>query len=1199
MPEPQPSLITAVQTASMAGWLGRLASTSRLRGAHLARSGAVLRTWWTVPGAEMRALVRGSRLYQLTLSLAPEGIVSVTCSCPFGWGCKHAAALLLSVLDGSEVDGDDSDLVRPPFLAVVPAAPPAAPTGLAEEIRGIIGKPLGKGDTAIVGRIAELFASGEATITERALFALAGYAWYTHSFTDAPVTLWSAQHPPASGLEAWLYVAHALRARKRLPNSALFNKVPWAQVDALVAPWLREQEIARWKQRLVDISRGATSQRSPRFRLRLVRAGAALEVQSVEAGPFAEPKKLLFRQQMQAANSAAYRPPDPHLDENAIRFLLLVHSTNARLSMPLSDASLPRLLDRLLRLPGFEESVVNADGQPLRRSPLALRWQWTGPHSPAGSDPLESGDYEFGLRLPDGSEPQPALLVLPGDPSLYVTSECVHAFGGGGLVAPGSSATRVSVPVAALESNEGVSALDRLGLPAPGRLADRLVTVTAGVTVRARLWRQTDSPTDQFQLQARASFGPHFPPEQWDGETWIPAGQPMTPPSPGPGDPVIRLDRSPQKAALGWLNAIGPQTKFGGAWSQELWLERRLPPVALRQFPEEFLAWLERRPEGLTVELDPELASLRDGQVSGFVGLEAEESGLDWFDLRVVLKVSDLQLNKTEIAALLAAPGRWVRLPGKGWRKLEFQLTEDEQKQLADLGLGTTDLAGGEPQRLHVLQLAGAGASRLLPEAQIAEVKRRAAELKTEVRPQQPGTITAELRPYQRDGFHFLAYLSTNRFGGILADDMGLGKTLQALTWLAWLRAQGHLKAPVLVVCPKSVQDNWRAEAARFYPTLPVRVWTREEAGILKLGGKPQLLIVNYAQLRLHENILQAQKWAVVILDEAQFIKNPTSATAKAACGLKAAYRLALSGTPIENRLLDLWSIMAFAMPGVLGNKAAFVRNFGAKDDPLARRRLAARVRPFLLRRTKQEVAKDLPARTEEDLTCELEGPQATLYQAELKRARALLLGAKTARQLDSMRFHVLSSLLRLRQICCHPSLIGGGSPEDDCAKLDALFDLLEPLVEEGHKVLVFSQFVEMLELIRQRLAARGWAHLLLTGQTEERGPLVADFQARTDACIFLISLKAGGFGLNLTAASYVVLFDPWWNPAVENQAIDRTHRIGQTNPVIAYRLLVRGTIEEKIRHLQRQKSALAADILGEETFAKALTLDDFRFLLE
>jgi len=392
--------------------------------------------------------------------------------------------------------------------------------------------------------------------------------------------------------------------------------------------------------------------------------------------------------------------------------------------------------------------------------------------------------------------------------------------------------------------------------------------------------------------------------------------------------------------------------------------------------------------------------------------------------------------------------------------------------------------------------------------------------------------------------------------------------------------------------------ENWHTEAARFYPTLRVHLWRGET--VSKLGSirdSNDLLVVNYSQMRSLSPEITKMQWLASILDEAQYIKNPDSQTAQAARSLKADHRLALTGTPIENRLLDLWSILAFAMPGALGNRSHFLKRFDAKDDPLARRRLAARVRPFLLRRTKSQVAKDLPDRVEEDLLCEMEGEQKTLYRVELKRARQLILGLQTNQQFNNQRFNILTSLLRLRQICCHPVLVDANLRQAESAKVSALEDLLEPLMEEGHKTLVFSQFVTMLDVLRDRAQERGWQNFYLAGDTENRGELVREFQSAKDAAVFFISLKAGGFGLNLTAASYVVLFDPWWNPAVENQAIDRTHRIGQTSKVMAYRLLMRESIEEKIRALQKQKSALVEDVFGEERFAQSLTLDDLKFL--
>jgi SNF2 family DNA or RNA helicase len=416
--------------------------------------------------------------------------------------------------------------------------------------------------------------------------------------------------------------------------------------------------------------------------------------------------------------------------------------------------------------------------------------------------------------------------------------------------------------------------------------------------------------------------------------------------------------------------------------------------------------------------------------------------------------------------------------------------------------------------------------------------------------------------------------------------------------WLAQ-RQPPNQPLRVLVVCPKSVVGNWQTETERFTPGLAVVRFsnTRPGSDPLLPADRPAILVANYTQLRLQADFFQRQTWHAVVLDEAQFIKNPSSKVAQAARALPGEHRLVLTGTPVENRLLDLWSLFGFALPGLLGSQASFKRLY-SPDDPLALSRLRARVRHFLLRRTKAQVASDLPPRTEEDVMVELEGDQARLYQAELKRARAQLLGVQTARQFDQSRLNILASLLRLRQICCHPALIGAAPPEAPAAKMEALLERVEELREEGHQVLVFSQFVSVLELIAPRLTEAGIEYLLLTGQTEERDALVARFQAERNRTVFLLSLKAAGFGLNLTAASYVILFDPWWNPAVEAQAIDRTHRIGQTQPVNAYRFIARGTVEEKIRALQREKAALASSVVQEESLARVLDLDSLRQIL-
>jgi superfamily II DNA or RNA helicase len=620
--------------------------------------------------------------------------------------------------------------------------------------------------------------------------------------------------------------------------------------------------------------------------------------------------------------------------------------------------------------------------------------------------------------------------------------------------------------------------------------------------------------------------------------------------------------------------------------------------------------WLTRIPPGTRVETTSELAELLTGGAKARwqADLEPDQaSGIDWFDLTVKCTASDATLTPAEVKLLLAARGRWVRLPSGKLRRLSVELDDALATQLSSLGLNPDSLGADSATealtearvRLHTLQLAQSELDDRLAEAARNRLRARVRGLAELPPAKLPTSLRAELRPYQREGFAWLARLSDLGLGGLLCDDMGLGKTLQALAWLLWLHERAPAARPlrVLIVCPKSVAPNWARETTRFAPSLHAFVVERG-ASVPDVGpavaDAPHLVVVNYTQLRLRAEALQAVAWDVVVLDEAQAIKNPSSQTARLARQLRANHRLVLTGTPVENRLLDLWSLFAFAFPGLLGTQADFNRLYsesGDKDND-ARARLAARVRPFLLRRTKSQVAADLPPRIEEDLAVALEPAQRRLYDAELKRARAALLGVETDRALDAVRFNVLQSLLRLRQICCDPRLLDSSAKSTDSAKLEALLDLVEPLVAEGHRVLVFSQFVGVLELLERALIEKNIRHLMLTGASEDRQALVDRFQSPDGPPVFLLSLKAAGSGLNLTAASYVVLYDPWWNPAVEAQAIDRTHRIGQTSKVIAYRLLAQGTIEEKIRALQRDKAAVAASILGDESGGGAPPLD-------
>ncbi|MDQ8179248.1 DEAD/DEAH box helicase [Pelagicoccus sp. SDUM812005] len=571
------------------------------------------------------------------------------------------------------------------------------------------------------------------------------------------------------------------------------------------------------------------------------------------------------------------------------------------------------------------------------------------------------------------------------------------------------------------------------------------------------------------------------------------------------------------------------------------------------------------------------------------IGLE-ESPDRDWFQARAQWEVEGGGFSAEEIRKLRDAEGALVKLDGKGWCRLDRELDEKDARALSSLGL---DPDRGNSQRIHLCQVEDLLAEEMLGKARWKELRSRAKALSGREAPRVPKVLEGVLRPYQIEGFSYLCRLSQLELGGILADDMGLGKTVQTIAWLLWLAERSKPRFRVLVVCPKSVTDNWVQEPIKFKTGLSTELFRSVEQGI----GESSIVVANYAQLRIHGELFTGQDWDAVVLDEAQYIKSPTSQTSKVAYKLRGRHRLALTGTPIENSLTDLWSIMRFAMPRLFGPLPTFQVNYSRARGEEALADLRQRMRPFLLRRLKREVAKELPERIEKDIYCELEGEQRELYEEELASARALLKSAKG----QGGSLNVLQALLRLRQVCCDAKLLKGAARQEAevSAKVQALLDLLEPLVAEGHKVLVFSQFVQMLEIVEGELRKRQLSLLKLTGKTKNRGELVERFQGDGSEQVFLLSLKAAGSGLTLTAASYVVLLDPWWNPAVEAQAIDRAHRIGQTDQVIAYRILAKDTVEEKIRKIQQEKAELAAALFGEDgSLNSKLEMDDLEALL-
>ena len=465
-----------------------------------------------------------------------------------------------------------------------------------------------------------------------------------------------------------------------------------------------------------------------------------------------------------------------------------------------------------------------------------------------------------------------------------------------------------------------------------------------------------------------------------------------------------------------------------------------------------------------------------------------------------------------------------------------------------------------------------------------------------------PATFNGELRDYQREALGWMRFLRAFGFGGCLADDMGLGKTVMVLAMLDGRQADPTRRhRPSLVVMPRSLIFNWTSEAARFAPTLRVLDFAHaERQATADEIAHADLVFITYGTLRRDVAVLKDFAFDYVILDEAQAIKNAATATAKAARLLHADHRLALTGTPIENHLGELYSLFEFLNPGLLGSGRVLDarRIMGGADAPEYMARLAAGLRPFFLRRTKEHVTPELPARTDETLYCELDGGQRRVYDHLRQHYRRTLLKKVEREGMVKSRFDILEALLRLRQAACHTSLLHTEVAAES-AKFELLLPRLGELVAEGRKALVFSQFTSLLALLRPQLDANRVSYEYLDGKTRDRQARVARFQEDPACSLFLISLKAGGVGLNLTAAEYVFLLDPWWNPAVEMQAIDRTHRIGQEKPVFAYRLVARDTVEERILELQAQKRALADAILDAGTGGlRGLERDDLEALL-
>jgi superfamily II DNA or RNA helicase len=574
-------------------------------------------------------------------------------------------------------------------------------------------------------------------------------------------------------------------------------------------------------------------------------------------------------------------------------------------------------------------------------------------------------------------------------------------------------------------------------------------------------------------------------------------------------------------------------------------------------------------------------------------------SGMDWLNVKISWESEGVTVDRAELERCLVTGQKFVKLSDNSYAPLDaarVQALMDREVELMT--------AAGKAGKIPLSQ--AGRVQELLSQADHSSVSSQTKELFEKLaniseigKTKKPRSLKATLRPYQEQGLSWLRFLNDIGAGGVLADDMGLGKTIQTLALLLSLK-QDKKDVRALIVAPTSVVTNWVREIEKFAPTLTTALWhgagRKDQADELENAN---VIVTSYALLRRDIDLLSKLKLTYAILDEAQNIKNPLSATAQAAKDLRADHRLALTGTPIENRLSEIWSIFEFVSPGLLGPLQKFEEKFGRpidQGDSKQAARLRATIHPFILRRTKNEVVKDLPPKIESDKFIDLAPEQKAIYMQVLREVRAQVMGEVERVGVAKSQLHILAGLTKLRQAACDARLLGlpREFSHEDSGKLMALRELVDECQSSGHKVLVFSQFVSMLKLIVDALDEDKVRYEYLDGSTTDRQDRIERFQQDPTIPVFLISLKAGGSGLNLTAADTVVHFDPWWNPAVEDQASDRAHRIGQSKVVTVYRLVAAGTIEEKILELKQKKKDLVASVLSEDAGgAKKLTRED------
>jgi superfamily II DNA or RNA helicase len=715
------------------------------------------------------------------------------------------------------------------------------------------------------------------------------------------------------------------------------------------------------------------------------------------------------------------------------------------------------------------------------------------------------------------------------------------------------------------------------------------VELSAGIVLPTIEQAQTmfsltiEGSLQRLSANLRCSYGerPSFPPVSDPANRFVFR-------DPKEADRLLVRNLTAEKEAVEGLERAG-FTRAGDAF------EIRDPRRVVRFFAFDFPAL----PPDWKIAVTPRLEKASHELEPVTPAIEIVRSGEDWFEFKYsVATAAGDGIPLGEVQRLLRSGQNQMRLTNGKTAVLNPDALDDFEQVLRD-----ADPRQSQPG-IYRLKRIQAGYLTNTAEEIGAKLVGATAVLRSGKAPEvigQLGALGRQLRDYQLTGVSWLAALAGQKLGGILADEMGLGKTVQTLAFLRLQRGHG----PALIVCPTSLVSNWQREAERFTPELSVMVIDGPDRPE-KIARLPEydLALTSYGLLRRDVELYAGLSLDTVVLDEAQHIKNPETQNAQAAFSLQARQRFVLTGTPMENSVRDLWSLMNFVAPDYLGSRRDFRERYekplATQPEPVLQRRLARRLRPFLLRRRKADVARELPAKIEQVVPCELGPMQRATYDALLREIKQGI-GLDGASD-GATRMKMLTGLLRLRQVCCDLRLLNLPPNEqtDASAKLDLLDELLEEIIDGGHRVLIFSQFVKMLDLLKERLIAREIAHCYLAGLTKHRQQEVDRFQNDATIPVFLISLKAGGVGLNLSAADTVIHFDPWWNAAVEAQATDRAHRIGQTRVVTSYKLIARDTVEEKILNLQKRKRELASAMLeSEEPLMSGLTTQDLAELLE